>query len=71
MSTSFESVPYADAVSLVAEGVHTALRKGTTSVSAQSAHLSISQMPDWSNAVEWFVDSLESMGIVLCKRVNQ
>lgn len=53
---------------LVAEGVHTGLRKGPDSPEAHALWLAVSEnVVAWNEAVQWFVASLEYMDVVVCR----
>lgn len=66
-----EYVPVEDdeAKSLIGEGVHTGLRKGSDAPSSGSLWRAISESQDgaWDDALTFCVDGLKSMGYVLCK----
>ena len=70
--TTYEPVPDDDAVTNIAVGVHTGLRKGTEAPSSGPLWQAINASDDsaWSDAVRYCVDGLQSMGLVLCRAVE-
>lgn len=68
MTYTFTPVDQDTARSLIGEGIHTGLRKGCND--GHEAWTAINDMPDedWSSALRFLVDGLESMGYVLCER---
>lgn len=67
-----ESVDRETAVSLIAEGVHTGLRKGTDAPNSGILWRGISNSSDssWEDAVDYCVSGLESMGYRIVKVVD-
>jgi hypothetical protein len=69
-ATGWRQIPDDEAADIVAEGVHTALRKGTDSPGATDLWQAIARTPGetWGEAIRWFVDSLDFMGMAICKK---
>jgi hypothetical protein len=58
-----------DARSIIGEGVHTGLRKGTDADGAHELWDAIHKSDEaWSDALEFFVWGLDQMGMALCKK---
>lgn len=58
-----------DARSIIGEGVHTGLRKGTDAPEAHDLWVAISKSDEaWSDALDFFVWGLDQMDMALCKR---
>lgn len=72
MTTTYEPVPKAEAASLIGEGVHTGLRKGSEAPSSMPLWRAISGSTDsaWADAIAFCLWGLESMGYVLCRKVE-
>lgn len=71
--TTYEPVPDEEAQEQIAVGVHTGLRKGSEAPSSGRLWRRISQSNDgaWTDAVAYCVWGLNSMGYVLCKKVEE
>lgn len=65
----FRPVPDDEAMSLIGEGVHTGLRKGSEAPSSSHLWRHISESDDggWTDALRFAVEGLQEMGYVLCK----
>jgi hypothetical protein len=62
-------VPKEDWASIIGEGLHTGLRKGTDAPEASVLHRYIGQSDRaWSEALAYLVWGLDSMGLALCKK---
>jgi hypothetical protein len=58
-----------DATSIIGEGVHTGLRKGTDAPGSPELWDAIRESPRaWSEALAYFVWGLDQMGMALCKK---
>jgi hypothetical protein len=66
---TYEPVDQETATSLIGEGVHTGLRRGTEAPSSGPLWRAINDADDgaWEDALAFCMDGLESMGYVLCK----
>lgn len=65
---SYEPVDDETATSLLGEGIHTGLRKGSDAPEAPALWKAISDSDQaWSDALDFAVWGLHSMGYVLCK----
>ena len=53
---------------LIGEGVHAGLRKAAESPESSTAWRAISQMPDWSDVIEFVVWGLEQSGAITWKK---
>lgn len=68
---TYEPVDDEDAQSLIGEGVHTGLRKGTDASGSADVWQAIALKDSgWPDAVAYAVEGLRSMGFVLCKVVD-
>lgn len=69
-ATVWTPLPAEKAASICGEGVHTALRKGTNAPGAHKAWRAIADMDSdgWSDAMAWFVWSLDYMGMAICTK---
>lgn len=67
----YEPVDKDTAASLIGEGVHTGLRKGSEAPSSAKLWRAISESDDgaWGEAVRYCVWGLEQMGYAVCKKV--
>lgn len=72
MTVTGEEVPLEEAISNVAEGMHTGLRKGTDAEDSHDLWLAISRSDTsaWSDAARFLVQGLEIMGIKLVRVVK-
>jgi hypothetical protein len=70
--TDSRDVPDDEFVSLLCEGVHAGLRKGSEAPSSGPLWRAISESNDsaWSDAMEWTVWGLKEMGYRLIREVN-
>jgi hypothetical protein len=70
-TSTWEPVDAEEAASLIGEGVHTGLRKGTDAEGAHDLWEAIRKSDDgaWGAALEYMVSGLESMGYRLCALV--
>jgi hypothetical protein len=70
--STWEPVDADEAASLIGEGVHTGLRKGSDAEGAHDLWLAIDKLSTsaWSDALEYMVSGLEYMGYQLCTRVD-
>jgi hypothetical protein len=68
---TYEPVDKDVAAELIGEGVHVGLRKGSEAPSSGPLWQAISGSTDsaWSDALNFCVVGLESMGYVLCKKL--
>lgn len=68
----YEPVSEDDAASLIGEGVHNGLRKGTSALGSSDAWRAIYKADSgWGDAVMFAVRGLEYMGYAVCKRVDE
>lgn len=68
MSETYTPVDKETALSLLGEGIHTGLRKGTDAAGSHAAWKAISANDSgWSDALEFFYWGLEYMGYAVCK----
>lgn len=68
----YEEVDLETATSLIGEGVHTGLRKGSEAPSSATLWRAISDSDDgaWDDALSFMVEGLASVGYVLCKKLS-
>lgn len=72
MTTRYVPVSDEDTTSLLGEGIHTGLRKGTDAPGAHETWMAINTNDEaWSEALDWAVWGLHEMGFVLCKVEEQ
>jgi len=65
---TFTRVDKDEAKSLIGEGIHTGLRKGTDAPGSHKAWKAIAADDSgWSDAIDFAVAGLEYMGYALCK----
>jgi hypothetical protein len=62
-----------EAQSTIAQGMHTGLRKGSDAPSSGPLWRAISESTDsaWSDAAEFTIEGMASMGYRLCKQVDE
>lgn len=72
ISGKFEVVDHETACSLIGEGVHTGLRKGSDAPNSAVLWRGISDSTDsaWPDAVEYCLYGLESMGYKIVRAVD-
>lgn len=69
---TYEPVDFDEATSLIGEGVHTGLRKGTDAAGSSEAWRAISKDDSgWDDAVAFAINGLEFMGYAICKKVGE
>jgi len=69
MEPTYEPVDVEMARSLLGEGIHTGLRKGTDAPGAHDLWVAIHDSTEaWSEAIDFAIWGLVSMGYELCKR---
>lgn len=66
---TYTPIPRDEAASIIGEGVHVGLRKGTDAKNSAKAWAAIADEDSgWSDAIEFFVAGLDLMGMALCKK---
>lgn len=63
-------IPYDkdEAASIIGEGLHTGLRKGTDAPEAHDLWVAISESGEaWTDALDYLLYGLDVMGLALCK----
>lgn len=69
---SYEPIPDEEAESLIGEGVHAGLRKGTDAPGSAEAWRAISREDSgWDDAVAFAIEGLHFMGYAICKEVRE
>lgn len=69
MADVWVPVDEASAQSIIGEGLHTGLRKGTDAPEASALWHTISSSDEaWSDALAYLTWGLDQMGIALCKK---
>lgn len=69
MSTTYTPLPASEAASIIGEGLHTGLRKGTDAPEAHDLWTAVRDSNRaWSEALAYLVDGLDYMGLALCKK---
>lgn len=73
MGVSYEPVTQEEATSLIGEGVHTGLRKGSEAPSSAALWRAIAFCDDgaWDDALKYCVWGLDVMGFAVCKKVKK
>jgi hypothetical protein len=68
---TWTKIPDEDAVSILGEGLHTGLRKGTDAPEAMALHRAIGDSDRaWSDALHYLVWGLDQMGLAVCRNIN-
>lgn len=66
---AYEKVDDKTALSVLGEGIHTGLRKGTDAPEAHDLWVAISNSDRaWSDALKFFLYGLDVMGMAICKK---
>jgi hypothetical protein len=69
MSTTYIPIPEEEIRSLIGEGLHTGLRKGTDAPGANALWTAIADSDQaWSDALRFLVRGLEVMGLAVCRK---
>jgi hypothetical protein len=69
--TAWEPMPQEDWAGVIGEGLHTGLRKGTDAPEAHDLWKAVRDSGRaWSEALEFLVWGLESMGLALCRKAD-
>lgn len=70
--TKYEPIAsQSEVASILGEGLHTGLRKGTEAPEAHPLWLAIRDSERaWSEALDFLVDGLDQMGLALCRKVE-
>jgi hypothetical protein len=69
MSEVWVPVDESSAQSIIGEGLHTGLRKGTDAPEAHDLWKAVSESDEaWSDALGYLTWGLEQMGMALCKK---
>lgn len=67
--TEYTPVSREEAVSILGEGIHTGMRKGSDRPDSMVLHRAVNDhLRVWTEALEFFVDGLDYMGMALCKK---
>jgi len=70
MKTEWEAMSKDDAASVVGEGLHTGLRKGTDAPEAHDLWKAIQDSEQaWSDAIDYLLWGLEQMNLAICRKV--
>jgi hypothetical protein len=71
--SAYEPVSDEEAVTMLNEGIHTGLRKGSEAQSSGPLWQAISKSDDgaWSDALNYCVWDLGRMGYAICKKVEK
>lgn len=68
----YEPVDHDTAASLLGEGIHVGLRKGTDAANSHETWQAIGRDDSgWSDAIDFAVYGLEQMGYAVCKKVQE
>jgi hypothetical protein len=72
MTTTYEPIDTDTAASLIGEGIHTGLRKGSEAPSSATLWRAIAESDDsaWEDAVAFCLWGLEYSGYAICKKVE-
>jgi hypothetical protein len=67
--STYTPLPADEVASIIGEGLHTGLRKGTGAPEAPALHRAISDSEQaWSEALDYLVWGLDVMGLALCRK---
>lgn len=68
----FQPIDEEEAVSLIGEGVHTGLRKGTAAAGSSEAWRAIARSDSgWDDAVRFAIEGLQFMGYQICREERE